>query len=150
MIVAGLISLTLSVLYVLNVYYLYSLEQKGCECAMDFRRVYIMVFTAIFLVYSITLHWFAPKILLNYIPYILPVVLVGGIVNVVYTLQYVAKLKATNCKCSESVYRDVMETLAIVNAVTYGITFLMALASLEVIARTGGSMLSKMSRSRKR
>jgi uncharacterized membrane protein required for colicin V production len=43
-----------------------------------------------------------------------------------------------------------METLAIVNAVTYGITFLMALASLEVIARTGGSMFSKMSRSRKR
>ena len=149
MIVAGLISLTLSVLYVLNVYYLYSLEQKGCECAMDFRRVYIMVFTAIFLVYSITLNWVAPKILMNNIQYILPVILVGGIVNVVYTLQYVAKLKATNCKCSESTYRDIMETLAIVNAVTYGITFLMVLASLEVIARTGGSILSKMSRSRK-
>lgn len=149
MIVAGLISLTLSVLYVLNVYYLYSLEQKGCECAMDFRRVYIMAFTAIFLVYSLTLNWFAPKILMNNIQYILPVILVAGIVNVVYTLQYVAKLKATNCKCSESTYRDIMETLAIVNAVTYGITFLMALASLEVIARTGGSVLSKMSRSRK-
>lgn len=149
MIVAGLISLTLSVLYVLNVYYLYSLEQKGCECAMDFRRVYIMAFTAIFLVYSLTLNWFAPKILMNNIQYILPVILVGGIINVVYTLQYVAKLKATNCKCSESTYRDIMETLAIVNAVTYGITFLMALASLEVIARTGGSVLSKMSRSRK-
>ena len=149
MIVAGLISLSLSVLYVLNVYYLYSLEQKGCECAMDFRRVYIMAYTAIFLVYSITLNWVAPKILMNNIQYILPVILVAGIVNVVYTLQYVAKLKATNCKCSESVYRDIMETLAIVNAVTYGITFLMALASLEVIARTGGSMLSKMSRIKK-
>jgi hypothetical protein len=116
---------------------------------MDFRRVYIMAFTAVFLVYSLTMNWFAPKILMNNIQYILPVVLVGGIINVVYTLQYVAKLKVTNCKCSESVYRDIMETLAIVNAVTYGITFLMAIASLEVIARTGGSILSKMSRSRK-
>ena len=150
MIVAGLISLTLSVLYVLNVYYLYSLEQKGCECAMDFRRVYIMAYTAIFLVYSITLNWVAPKILMNNIQYILPVILVGGIINVVYTLQYVAKLKTTDCKCSESVYRNIMETLAIINAVTYGITFLMALASLEVIARTGGSILSKMSRIKKR
>ena len=149
MIVAGLISLTLSVLYVLNVYYLYSLEQKGCECAMDFRRVYIMAYTAIFLVYSITLNWVAPKILMNNIQYILPVILVGGIINVVYTLQYVAKLKTTDCKCSESVYRNIMETLAIINAVTYGITFLMALASLEVIARTGGSILSKLGRSRK-
>jgi len=149
MIVAALISLTLSVLYVLNVYYLYSLEQKGCECAMDFRRVYIMVFTAIFIVYSITLHIFAPKILINNIQYILPVILVGGIINVIYTLKYVAKLKATKCECSESTYRDIMETLAIVNAVTYGITFLMAIASLEVIARTGGSIFSKMSRSKK-
>jgi hypothetical protein len=93
---------------------------------------------------------FAPKILINNIQYIFPVVLVAGIINVVYILQYVAKLKATDCKCSESVYRDIMETLAIVNAVTYGITFLMVLASLEVIARTGGSILSKMRGSRKR
>jgi hypothetical protein len=75
--------------------------------------------------------------------------MVGGIVNVIFTLQYVAKLKVTECKCSESVYRDIMETLAIINAVTYGIVFLMALASIEVLSRTGGSILSKMSRSRK-
>lgn len=150
MIVAALISLTLSVLYVLNVYYLYSLEQKGCECAMDFRRVYIMAFTAVFLVYSLTMNWFAPKILMNYIQYILPVILVGGIINVIYTLQYVAKLKATKCECSESTYRDIMETLAIVNAVTYSIAFLMAFISLEVFVRTGGSILSKMSRFKKR
>jgi hypothetical protein len=140
MIVAALISLTLSVLYVLNVYYLYSLEQKGCECAMDFRRIYIMAFTAIFVVYSITLNIFAPKILINNIQYILPVILVGGIINVIYTLQYVAKLKATKCECSESTYRDIMETLAIVNAVTYSIAFLAAFISLEVFVRGGGKM----------
>ena len=149
MIVAGLISLTLSVLYILNISYLYSLEQKGCECAMDYRRVYIMAFTAVFLVYSLLLNWIAPKIIINYIHYILPVMMVGGIVNVIFTLQYVAKLKVTECKCSESVYRDIMETLAIINAVTYGIVFLMALASIEVLSRTGGSILSKVSRSRK-
>jgi hypothetical protein len=150
MIVAGLISLTLSVLYILNISYLYSLEQKGCECAMDYRRVYIMAFTAVFLVYSLLLNWIAPKIIINYIHYILPVMMVGGIVNVIFTLQYVAKLKVTECKCSESVYRDIMETLAIINAVTYGIVFLMALASIEVLSRTGGSILSKMSRVKSR
>jgi|UniRef100_A0A6C0DFQ8 hypothetical protein len=150
MIVAGLISLTLSVLYILNISYLYSLEQKGCECAMDYRRVYIMAFTAVFLVYSLLLNWIAPKIIINYIHYILPVMMVGGIVNVIFTLQYVAKLKVTECKCSESVYRDIMETLAIINAVTYGIVFLMALASIEVLSRTGGSILSKVSRVKSR
>lgn len=150
MIVAGLISLTLSVLYILNISYLYSLEQKGCECAMDYRRVYIMAFTAVFLVYSLLLNWIAPKIIINYIHYILPVMMVGGIVNVIFTLQYVAKLKVTECKCSESVYRDIMETLAIINAVTYGIAFLMALASIEVLSRTGGSILSKVSRVKSR
>ena len=149
MIVAGLISLTLSVLYILNIHYLYSLEQKGCECAMDYKRVYIMAFTAVFLVYSLLLNWIAPKIIINYIHYILPVIMVGGIVNVVFTLQYVAKLKATNCKCSESVYREIMETFAIINAVTYGIAFLLALASIEALASTSGSIISKLSRSRK-
>jgi len=128
MIVTTIISVTLIVLYALNVNYLYQLEASGCECAMDFKRKYILIYTCVFILYSI-FGFVLPKLLI--LLYILPVMLIGGIVNVVYTLQYVNQLRKENCKCSESLYRNILETLAIVNAVTYGILILTLLLAAE-------------------
>lgn len=130
------------VLQVLNVNYLYSLEAAGCECAMDFKRKYIMFYTGIFIVYSILSNFIAPAFFISFAYLTLPVILVAGIINVVFTLQYVHQLQADNCKCSESVYRDILYAVGIINAASYGILALMVLLTLEAFVGFGSKKRS--------
>jgi hypothetical protein len=44
----------------------------------------------------------------------LPIVIViAGIINIVYTIEYVNDMKKQNCQCSESFIRDLMFIIAI-------------------------------------
>ena len=140
--IAEIISLTMLVLQILNVNYLYSLEEAGCECAMDFKRKYIMIYTGIFVVYSLLSNLVAPAFFRSFAYITLPVILVAGIVNVVYTLQYVRQLQADNCKCSESVYREILYAVGIINAVSYGILGLLTLLALEAFVGLGSKKRS--------
>lgn len=101
----------------LIVNYLVQLEKLGCQCAMDWRRQFIIFYLVLSIVYTLTTFFIDPASL----PLLQTIIVVLGIVNVIYTLQYVNKLKKIKCECSESVYRDVMTFIAIFNAILYAL-----------------------------
>lgn len=119
------------VIQILIVKYLFDLEKIGCDCAMDWRRSYIIFF----LIISIVNAFASLFIGVHNVPVIQTIFFVIAVLNVIFTLQYVARLKKEKCECSESVYREVMFIVSIVNAVvftaliTYAVYILFNIAS---------------------
>lgn len=141
--VLTIVVLTLNILVIL---YLNDLEKKGCKCAMDFRRVYILGFTIAMVVLGGINLFFGPA----YRRFLLSLgavfgglyglaVLGAGITNVVFVFQYIADLKAKKCECSESVYRDIMYGLAIFSSISYGFLLFMIVAILGLVGTVGFS-----------
>jgi hypothetical protein len=110
----------------LIIYYLNRLEKIGCKCALNFKRDYIFYFTCINLFFALMNVLIGTTIIYQTIMLVVffPLV-VAGIVNIVYTIQYVNEMKQLNCDCSESIYRELMFILAIVNACAYILVFLL-------------------------
>lgn len=118
--------LTISIfLAILIIYYLKRLDTIKCNCALNFKRNYILGFTSLSLLLAISKLLFKEykifvKILLFiYIPWI-----IATITNVIFTIQYVSELKKNKCECSESVYREIMFILAILNAMVMSLAVL--------------------------
>lgn len=118
------------VLSSLIIYYVTSLEKIGCECSMGYKRTYILGYSAVAIVYGlfmsivgadkVTPILFKNTLLLA----LFALVGVAGIVNMVFTLMFVEEMKKKNCDCSESVYRDMMYVLAILQAISVGLVAL--------------------------
>jgi hypothetical protein len=108
------------------IYYLYYLEKLNCKCSLTFQRNYIYYYTIIiFIINAVTICF--QKKLKELSLVILPVsivLLISGIVNIIYTFEYVNDMKKQNCKCSESIIRDLMFILAIIQSFVIIIFFL--------------------------
>lgn len=106
------------VLYVFLINYLMRLDK--CECAQNWRRTYIMYYLIFLVLLSITqfiLLISESNPILNLT--MLSISLILGIIFVVVAFQYIWSLRETKCKCSEADGRDVLEILAIVDAIIY-------------------------------
>ena len=111
---SGIINICIITLQILVIRYLYHLDSKNCECAMDYRRVYIIVFLIVFVIDSIIIS--IPSVrklmLLNSnmtLGIIMRIIIfIAGIINIVFVFEYIKKLKDKKCKCSESDYRTVL------------------------------------------
>ena len=103
----------------LIIYYLKRLETIHCNCALNYKHNYILYFTSINLLFALTNFAFGKvffvQMLLTFVS--IPLV-IAAIVNIIFTIQYVNELKRDNCACSESIYREIMYILAIINACT--------------------------------
>lgn len=120
---------------VLILHYLLRLERIGCQCALDWRRDYILFYLGLLVVLSLVNLFFSPYVasMFQFSMFVL------GLFNVAFTLQYVHRLKEEKCACSLSVYREVMYVLAVVNAFLYGLVFLFLLLMLFSISHQLGS-----------
>lgn len=120
------VTLTISIfLAILIIYYLKRLETIKCNCALNFKRNYILGFTSLSLLLSISNLLFRDyKHFVNFKLFIYVPWVIASIMNVIYTIQYVSELKQIKCECSESVYREIMFILAILNAITMSLAFL--------------------------
>lgn len=122
------IGITLSSLII---YYLNNLKTIGCECALNFKRDYIMYYSMVSILFNIVSFAVGvPTILIYYIRYpilysIPAVLFAAAVVNMVFIFQYVEEMKKINCECSESVYRDMMFVLAILQAISIGVIVLL-------------------------
>ena len=118
------------VLSSLIIYYVTNLEKIGCECAMGYKRTYILAYNAVAILYGVFMLIFGTdkvaSILLKHpLLFIIPGLLgVAGIVNVVITLMFIEDMKKKNCDCSKSIYRDMMYVLAILQAISIGLAIL--------------------------
>lgn len=98
--------------------YLFKLEKIGCKCALDWRRNYVMGFMVIIILYSLALFVFdyAPN------PLIQTCILFIIILNAVFSLQYVYKLKKEKCDCSDNIYRYMLFIISIFHVLIYSFT----------------------------
>ena len=113
------------------VYYLYSLEKLGCQCSLTGKRAYILGFNSFLIAFNlfVLVMGGTEGIIALYqkfpILYLVPVLLIAGsVTNVIFTLQVIDDMKREKCACSDSVYRDIMYILAILQALTWSILVL--------------------------
>jgi len=118
------------VLSSLIIYYVTNLETIGCQCSMGYKRTYILAYNAVAVLYGVFIAIFgadkvASILLKQPLLFAIPGLLAAaGVVNVVFTLMFIEEMKKKNCECSESVYRDMMYVLAIIQAVSIGLGIL--------------------------
>jgi hypothetical protein len=112
-------------------YYLYYLEKINCKCSLTFQRNYIYYYTIIiFVINAVTI--FFQKKLKEMALVILPIsimLLIAGLVNIIYTFEYVNDMKKQNCKCSDSIVKDLMFIVAVLQSFVI-ITFLLTILSI--------------------
>ena len=117
-------------LQILIINYLYHLEDKGCKCAMDYKRTYIlgyMVLNTIFFILSIFTNVFRYTRNNKIGSFLMSMHSIGGILNIAFIIEYVNLLKMRKCDCSDSVYRDIMYVFAIMDAIVLGMSLLLVL-----------------------
>ena len=109
--------------------YLVRLERTGCQCAMDYRRTYVVAYLAVrvaALLLANLAGWTVPALAVAMAP--------ADVVFVVFALQYVHALRAQKCECSQDAARDVLRIVAVVDAVVAAAAVLL-LATLAVALR---------------
>lgn len=139
----GILSITASVAYATYIHhYVTRLERIGCDCAADFRRTYIQYFTLALIILGITniaLLLMNNRTGITLISAVLsPMMFIATIIYVVFVIQYVNRLRAEKCKCSEGMARAILYLVTIINVT---LASLMALAVLYV-ALAGFSAVS--------
>jgi hypothetical protein len=60
---------------------------------------------------------------------------IAAIVNVAFTIEFVNDMKRENCACSDSVFKDIMYIIAIIQAVTWSILGLVILITGGLFAK---------------
>lgn len=105
-------------IFIIN--YLLRLKRIGCDCAVDWRRYYIMFYFFLSLIASILSIFIGEA----YVSGLMLVILLIGIPNIVFILQYVNKLSRDKCRCSESVIRDVLFMIAIFQVIVFIFIFI--------------------------
>lgn len=106
------------------IYYLNHLEKINCKCSLTFQRNYIYYYTISFFIINLLNIFFYKTIILP----IQIILLLAGIINIVYTIEYVEDMKKQNCKCSESMIRDLMFIIAVLKIFVYIIFILIILS----------------------
>lgn len=91
--------------YVTFLVYLFKLEKIGCKCALNWRRVYIIVFIFISLVWNLV-NVFKPSLSKNKL--LALIILTLFLMFLAFTIQYVNNLKKKKCECSKEITRDIM------------------------------------------
>ena len=124
------------------VYYLSSLERLGCQCSLTTKREYILGFNSFLIAFNLfTLGMggihnvvsFFNKYPLLYAVY--AGIMVGAIVNVAFTIEFVNEMKRENCACADSVFKDIMYILSIIQAVTWLILLLVSIVIGGLLAK---------------
>jgi hypothetical protein len=108
------------------IYYLHHLDRIGCKCSLTFQRKYIYYYTIFVFIINLLTISFQNK-LKKIALFVLPIsilLIIAGIINIFYTIEYVDEMKKQNCKCSDSVIRDLMFIIAILQICVWIIVLL--------------------------
>jgi apolipoprotein N-acyltransferase len=95
---------------------------------MDYKRNYILsylVMNALFIILHFFTNVFKYTSKNKFSSFLMSIYSLGGIVNIAFIIQYVNMLKAKKCECSESIYREIMYIVAIIDALVLGLAFLL-------------------------
>jgi len=121
------LSVFMIVVYIIFLTYLFKLEKIGCECAMDWRRYYIMIFFVLnVILMSLTLT------LGHYATYQYQLVMgVLNILNIIFMIQYTHRLKVEKCECSASETREIMYYYSVISAIILVLVFIVTILKIS-------------------
>lgn len=150
-IVASLISIAILILNVFIIAYLNNLETIGCKCAIDFRRTYIFTYMIISLL-NVILYPIIRYLVVSMDSKIISIILyvwsiimtLAGLLNIVFAVQYIHRLREEKCACSKSVVRDVWEVTIYITIALIILAFI-NLAYLLITTRDFQKSLSMLS-----
>jgi hypothetical protein len=100
-----IISAFIIALYIVFLVYLHKLEKIGCDCALNWRRNYIIAFIVFSLTWNVAT-MFSPSLRYNLL--IAIIVFALALMFLIVTIQYVNKLKKDKCECSKDLTREIM------------------------------------------
>lgn len=102
--------------------FVYKLESTGCECAKDWRKGYIIAYSIYFIAHAL-LQVLSPGSQILYA--LTPLTFAAGILFVVFTLQYVHRLKNEKCECSNKIGRVILYLVAAIDGAVFALYGLM-------------------------
>lgn len=119
---SALLGLALLIINIFVLIYLDNLEKIGCECAKDWRKTYAYVYLIVSLVYAFVIgivfavtksSMSAASISMveNIIMILTGIMTLAGILYIIFSLQYIYRLREIKCKCSKHLTRDVWEVV---------------------------------------
>jgi len=127
---------------IINIYYLYSLERLGCQCSLTAKRTYILGFNFFLIAYALFTIAMggANSVIAFYNKYpwlhlVFFLFIIATVVNVAFTIEFINEMKRENCTCSDSVFKDIMYVIAIIQAVTWSILGLVILITGGLFAK---------------
>jgi hypothetical protein len=125
------------VIYSITLRWIDKLEKTKCKCSEDYKRDYIKYYLYVYLalvglniLFMIFFSNANSKILKSFKPlimakkYIMPIF---TIINMVFSIMYITKLKELDCKCSEDIIREVYYYWNIIMIAMTAITLLFPL-----------------------
>lgn len=125
------------ILYFITFSWIVLLEKNKCECSKnwkrDFIKYYIMLMILFIISYGIYEIMSANKLINNYdfiFDFLRNLMLISEIGFVAIVFIYIRNLIKNRCKCSESPNRDISLFYSTVDLIIFGITALMAFASM--------------------
>lgn len=141
-------SVVTSVIYATYIHhYVVRLERIGCDCAIDFRRIYIQWFTLALIiigVINIALRLTGGDVGLAVLSMVLsPIMFVATLLYVIYVIQYINRLRKEKCTCSEGMARSILYIVTIINVI------LACLLALVILSAVLSSVSSSQSRRRR-
>lgn len=128
--------------------WIHKLEETACKCSEDFKRdyikyyfyCYIALYTLMYLnaMYVIFGGGFGVTnsfvfLILSIIQYVLPVF---ALLNMIFSIMYIWRLKEIDCKCSEDIRREIYYVLNWINVGFMALSVLMILFIAIVGAAT--------------
>jgi hypothetical protein len=128
--VLAAVTMIVIALYGWFLHYLLKLEKTGCECALSWRRDYIMIFIVIAIVHKLI------YLLYPSIRRMMPIQLLMAVLTVlfiIFTLQYIHHLKKVKCECSQDSARQVLEIYAWSMVVIQALAFFLGIFAAFIV-----------------
>jgi len=146
--VSMLLSLVILIINVFVIIYLDRLEKTGCACAKDWRRMFAFVFLIMSIAYTVFMavmtfavppssvgdtarHWLRVAIMA-----FIFVMSIAAVLNVIFSLQYIHRLRDQKCACSRDLTRDVWEILLYIYVAFIALGLLQALVLIITMDRS--------------
>lgn len=130
-----IISLLAILLWVYIFNYLLKLEKIACECALDWRRIFIMIYIifliSILILRSINILNDKNDMIIRSLFAIVTLVFIG----VVYS--YIRYLKKDKCDCSKDLARDILEIFNYIQIGLVGLLIIILFYIIVMIQRSG-------------
>jgi hypothetical protein len=123
--ITRLLALVVIALYVMFLTFVLKLEKIGCECALTWRRWYILIFSFIYIIANIFI-LVNPQVRIGFLA-------IPALLFYIFSIQYVNYLRKEKCECSEDYRREVLYWTAVISLILFVLVFVATFSILFIV-----------------